>query len=206
MNLKNHQISVKSNIIFPKILLIFLYGFLILDIYMFKNNLTNEDLNEAFNITEYINKKFLNENIQENMTDYFLVLRDNQTKIEKIFFLIGILPFLNKELYINKRYKNLYSFFGMIYKVNNRHNNIIFINKNDLNYISRNFNSLLFYKWEFIPDRKYLSYLRHIINCYYEEKCLKIFDKALNYNFQNYFELNKEKLSFKEINELTSKF
>ena len=156
MNLKNHQISVKSNIIFPKILLIFLYGFLILDIYMFKNNLTNEDLNEAFNITEYINKKFLNENIQENMTDYFLVLRDNQTKIEKIFFLIGILPFLNKELYINKRYKNLYSFFGMIYKVNNRHNNIIFINKNDLNYISRNFNSLLFYKWEFIPDRKYL--------------------------------------------------
>ena len=47
--------------------------------------------------------------------------------------------------------------------------------------------------------------VRYIINNYYNESFLEIFDKALNLNLRLYIQNKKNKFSLKEIKQLMSK-
>ena len=67
------------------------------------------------------------------------------------------------------------------------------------------FNDLLYYKWDKIPDVNLINNVRSIINNYYSELYLTIFDKSLNYNLKYFIKDNFKKFSTKDIKDLISK-
>ena len=81
-------------------------------------------------------------------------------------------------------------------------NDYIFIDNNDYYYLTQKFDDIINYEWEFIPNKILIDNLRFIINNYYNEKCLRIFEKTLNYNFKIYIEKKKFFFSFQEISYL----
>ena len=64
---------------------------------------------------------------------------------------------------------------------------------------------LLNYEWEIIPSIKIINFMRYIINNYYHEDCLTIFDTSLNLNYKVYIEKNRNNISLKMKSELISK-
>ena len=128
-----------------------------------------------------------------NYKNNFILINKNlfkkHTKIENIFILITIFPFLKKEIIITKK-NPIYGIFNKLF--NNKNNEVIKINKNQLNIFSNKFNELLYYKWEILPNKNKTNYLRHIIYHYYNEECLKIFDKSLNLNIKYYIDNNNK--------------
>ena len=121
--------------------------------------------------------------------------------------LIGIIPFLknnsnilyqinNKEIYL--LFKNL--FLNKIIK-----KRFINIDEHDFHYFINNFNDLIDYKWEVIPDEDIINNIRYILNKYYNESCIELFDKSLNLNIKYLIHKKKNKLTIKTINKLMSK-
>ena len=53
--------------------------------------------------------------------------------------------------------------------------------------------------------KKILNNIRSIINNYYNESCLEIFDKSLNLNFKYFIQNKRKKFSLESINDLMSK-
>jgi hypothetical protein len=51
-----------------------------------------------------------------------------------------------------------------------------------------------------------LNNLRYIINNYYNEQNLVVFQKSLNMNYKSYIQNNFKELSYKEISILLSKY
>lgn len=147
------------------------------------------------------------ENIVEISQNINLYINMKKTKIETIFLLIGILPFVKNNSVISFKINNMeiYKLFQIIFKKKKIKNKIIKLNENDLQFFIENFSYLLFYKWELIPFKKILNNIRYIINNYYNESCIELFDKSLNLNFKYYIQ-NKKILSLKEIMVLMSKF
>lgn len=147
------------------------------------------------------------ENIVEISQNINLYINMKKTKIETIFLLIGILPFVKNNSVITFKINNMeiYKLFQIIFKKKKIKNKIIKLNENDLQFFIENFSYLLFYKWELIPFKKILNNIRYIINNYYNESCIELFDKSLNLNFKYYIQ-NKKILSLKEIMDLMSKF
>ena len=84
-------------------------------------------------------------------------------------------------------------------------NNIIKIHQEDFEHLIKNFENLFNYEWEFIPVIDEINSIRHIIINYYNEIYLTIFDKYLNYNLNNYIQINKYNFSIEEITKLMSK-
>ena len=74
-----------------------------------------------------------------------------------------------------------------------------------MNYLLEKFNDLINYKWEFIPNKELLNNIRYIINNYYNNSYLEIFDKSLNLNFKYFLRSKKDYLSLRELNALMSK-
>ena len=162
-------------------------------IFLFKNN------------PYFINNIFKNVT-QINKYDLKSLIEIKKTKIENIFILISIMPFLNSNsIIINKEnlhfelYKNIFN--NKLIK-----NKFIKINQKDFYIFTQKFELLLNYKWEIIPKLNFINYIRFIINNYYNELCLEIFDKSLNSNLKYYIKENKNNLSFNEIAKLMSKF
>lgn len=147
------------------------------------------------------------ENIVEISQNINLYINMKKTKIETIFLLIGIIPFVKNNSVITFKINNIeiYKLFQIIFKKKKIKNKIIKLNENDLQFFIENFSYLLFYKWELIPFKKILNNIRYIINNYYNESCIELFDKSLNLNFKYYIQ-NEKKLSLKEIMDLMSKF
>ena len=121
-----------------------------------------------------------------------------KSKIENIFILISIFPFLKKEIIITKK-NPIYELF----KVYN--NEIIKINPKNKNYISLSFKYLIYNKWENLPNKNKTNYIRHILYHYYPEKCLYLYEKSLNKNIMYYIHNNREKISNEFIIDLMSK-
>jgi hypothetical protein len=67
-------------------------------------------------------------------------------------------------------------------------------------------NNVLYYKWELIPRQFMLNNLRYIINNYYNEQNLVVFQESLNMNYKSYIQNNFKELSDKEIIILLSKY
>ena len=148
-------------------------------------------LEEYKNIFDLLNKR--------NNFNLFI----KKTKIENIFILIIIFPFLKKEKEIIITKRN--SIFKIVQKLfNSQYNKRIKINKNNFNNFSASFKDFLHYKWETIFNRNITNYLRHIIYHYYSEECLNIYEQSLNLNIKYYFDNNINK-SYELISDLMSK-
>jgi hypothetical protein len=65
---------------------------------------------------------------------------------------------------------------------------------------------LLNYEWELIPKKLMLDNLRFIINNYYNETNLVVFQESLNMNYKSYIQRKKKKMSYEEIKNFLSKF
>ena len=69
-----------------------------------------------------------------------------KNKMENIFILISIFPFIKEEIIITKKH-TIYDFYKYIFVI--KDNNFILISKNVLNNFSKKFKDLLYYKWEY---------------------------------------------------------
>ena len=136
-----------------------------------------------------------------------LYINIKKTKIENIFLLIGIIPFLKNNSTITYKInkKEIYKLFKNIFINKKIKNKIIKLNEYDMKFFIEKINYLINYKWELIPLKKISNNIRHIINNYYNESCLIIFDKSLNLNFKYYIQSKKNKLSINDIKDLMSK-
>ena len=129
-----------------------------------------------------------------------------KTKIENILLLIGLIPFLKNDSFLLYKINDIeiYRLCKIIFKNKTIKNKIIKLNENDIVFLKEKLKVLLYYKWEIIPNKNLLNCIRYIINNYYNEYCLEIFDKSLNLNFKNYIKKKRNKLSLKDIHELMS--
>ena len=188
---------------------IFIKIYLILTIFFFfiKYDIINFNFifSDDINIEKYINLKYFKIKNSLYKNNFNLLLSKKKTKIENIFTLIAAIPFLKYKIIIKKKNKEIYRFCRDIFRIK-KNKKIIIINKVYYNYIIKNIKYLIYYKWELIPKIYSINYLRYIINNYYNEICLEIFDKALTLNLRKYIEINKKNFSFKDINNLMSKF
>ena len=101
--------------------------------------------------------------------------------------------------------KEIYILFKCIFK-NRKIRKINNISIYDYPILEENFNDLINYKWELIPNHNIQKILRFIINKYYNETCVDIFDKSLNFNLKNYINNRKKELSIKQIKQLMCKY
>lgn len=123
-----------------------------------------------------------------------------KNKIETIFILISIFPFLKKEIIITKK-NAIYILCKKFFNFNKKR---LKINKNHLTNFSVIFKSFIFYKWETFPNRNKTNYLRHILYHYYSDECLNIYELSLNINIKYYFDKKEEK-SYELLSDLMSK-
>ena len=135
------------------------------------------------------------------ITKKYSFLFKNKTKLECIFILIIIFPFLDNEILITKE-NPIFDVYNQIYNYNN---NIITINKNSIKLFAQMINNFLYYKWEFLPAKNITNYIRHILFHYYPETCINIFDNSLNFNIKNYINSKRKTLSIHLIFDLMSK-
>lgn len=141
---------------------------------------------------------------KKNLCD---LLNEKKYKIEIIFLLINSIPFIQKKIIIEKnKNKKTYLLLKSIYKNKFYNEEYIDIYKNDYYYLIQQFDEIINYKWEIIPEKILIDNLRYIIGNYYNEKCLEAFDKALNYNLRIYIQNNKNSFSYQEISHLMSKY
>ena len=76
---------------------------------------------------------------------------------------------------------------------------------NDLPSFNLQMKKLLYYEWELIPRQFLLDNLRYIINNYYNESNLAVFEESLNLNYKSYIQNKKFEMTYEEIKILLSK-
>ena len=121
---------------------------------------------------------------------------NKKNKIENIFILISIFPFIKEAIIITKKHP-IYDFYKYIFDI--KDNNLILISKNVPKNFSKKFKDLLYYKWEYLTNNNNTNYIRHILYHYYPEEYESIYEEALNSNIENYIDNNKDKLSYEII-------
>ena len=102
-----------------------------------------------------------------------LLINIQNPKIENIFLLISIAPFLknNSTLSYAIKHREIYNIFKKIFNKNIQ-NRIIKLDYNDLLSFNKKIEKLLYYKWELIPKQFMLNNLRYIINNYLIYLCI----------------------------------
>lgn len=125
-----------------------------------------------------------------------------KAKIENIFILISIFPFLKNEIKITKR-NPIYEFCKYLFY--NNSNEVIKVHKTNYDNFTSKFDYLLNYIWETFPNKNSTNYIRHILYHFYPEECLNIYDSSLNMNIRHLIHNNIEKLSYTFISDLMSK-
>ena len=211
----------------------FIIIFILIIIYLI-NNLYLKKRKYYINSKKYYNCYFINENNNLELDDNIncfkkgfisinnlieienhsqeidaLILDFNVSRIENLLILIGIFPFIknNSFILINIRKKLTYQIIKNLLKTRptEKNKNIILFQK-DLLFLYNNFTDLISYKWELIPSFSLLNNIRYIINHYYTDKFLDIYDNILNVNFKDYISKNKASLSYQDIKKLMSKY
>ena len=142
--------------------------------------------------------------IEENYGN--LILKIQKSKIENIFLLLVLYPFLKNNSVILCKIKNIedYNKLNFIFNIK-KIKKVLRINIKDINYLIEQFNNKIYYIWEIFPSLDLLKKIRYIINNYYNEFILEIFDNSLNLNMGNYIKNNKNDLNSDKIYYLMSK-
>ena len=135
-----------------------------------------------------------------------LLIKAKNTKIINLFLLIALIPFYELESKLIYKINKKDSFSIYINKYGKKiNNNLIKLKKEDFGEKQNELINLLNYEWEIIPSIKIINFLRYIINNFYHEDCLAIFDTSLNLNFKLYIENNRNIISLIRKSELISK-
>ena len=154
---------------------------------------------------------FNNNNIYEDIieinSNIDLLINFKISKLENIFLLLGIIPFLknNSTLSYKINNKEIYNFFKEVFKNKKINHKIIKFEYNDFKTFNEKINELLNYKWELIPEKFMLDNLRYIINNYYQESNFDIYQKSLYMNYNFYIQLRKKEITFINLVNLLSK-
>ena len=153
----------------------------------------------------HTNDNFYNDIIDIN-SNVNLLMNIKISKLENLFLLLTIIPFLKNNSTLSYKIKDkiIYKSFKKIFnkKIKNK---IINLDYNDFHSFNKNMKKLLYYKWELIPKQFILDNLRYIINHYYNESNLEVFQKSLNMNYRVYIQNKNNKMTYKEIKHLLSK-
>jgi hypothetical protein len=152
------------------------------------------------------NADFYNDILEIN-SDINLLMNNKRDKLENIFLLLSIIPFLknNSTLTYKINNKGIYKFLKMILK-NKIKYKVIKLDYNDFLSFNTKMKKLLYYMWELIPKQFMLDNFRYIINNYYKESNLKAFEESLNMNYKSYIQNKIKEITFEEIKNLLSKF
>lgn len=149
------------------------------------------------------------EDIKEINSNIDLLINIKISKLESIFLLLGIIPFLknNSTLSYKINNKEIYNFIKEVFKnkikiINHKFIKLDFI---DFSAFNEKLEKLLNYKWELIPDKIILDNLRYIIDNYYNESNFDIFQKSLYMNYNFYIQLKKKEITFNNLVNLLSK-
>ena len=149
------------------------------------------------------------EDIKEINSNIDLLINIKISKLENIFLLLGIIPFLknNSTLSYKINNKEIYNFIKELFKNKKKKINHKFIKLDfiDFKCFNEKLEELLNYKWELIPEKIILDNIRYIIDNYYNESNFDIFQKSLymNYNFD--IKLKKKEITFNNLVNLLSK-
>ena len=154
----------------------------------------------------YTNDNFYNDILQIN-SNINLLMNIKNSKLENLFLLLSIIPFLknNSTLSYVIKHREIYNIFKKIFNKNIQ-NRIIKLDYNDLLSFNKKMKKLLYYKWELIPKKFILNNIRYIINNYYKESNLVVFQRALNMNYKSYIQNKINEMCSKEIKNLLSKY
>lgn len=167
------------------------------------NDLDNQDcLIALFNNLNFFNEKnYLN----KTFNNISLLIELNKTNIENLLIIIVTIPFVKNNSFISFNIKNkkTLNIIKNIFANETLINNCINSKKYDYNQIKSRVIKFLNYKWELIPNKKILNIIRYILDKYYDEAILELFDGYLNLNFKYYLKSNI--LSFDEMKNLMSK-
>ena len=157
---------------------------------------------DFLNTSFYYYDKILINNID------LLIINSQKSKIYDIFLLIGIMPFLNEDslIYYKINNKDSYKLFKNKLKFIKISNRLASINKKSYNYFIKHFEDIISYRWEIKPNKNIINNIRYIINNYYAEPYIDIFDNSLNYNFKYYIENSFSNFTFDDLNNLMSKY
>ena len=173
-----------------KILEIFIIIIIFSTSIKFFNKSNNDLIIELSNIYNN-NKLFFNKHNHLNESISYLLSNTKKIKIEKIFAIISLIPFLRShKIKVKIRNKIIHELIRTIIPINGFRKNYKDIKKTNKNYYLIDFSDLLYYKWNKIPDINLINNVRFIINNYYSELYLTIFDKALNLNLKYFIKSN----------------
>ena len=152
------------------------------------------------------NDNIYNEVLEIN-SNVNLLMSIKNSKLENLFLLLSIIPFLknNSTLSYVIKHREIYNIFKKIFNKNIQ-NRIIKLDYNDLLSFNKKMKKLLYYKWELIPKKFILNNIRYIINNYYKESNLVVFQRALNMNYKSYIQNKINEMCSKEIKNLLSKY
>jgi len=154
----------------------------------------------------FTSTSFYDEIIEINK-DINLLINIKKPKLENIFLLLCIIPFLKNNSTLSYKIKNkeIDNFLKKAFKNKRIKYKIIKFDYNDFKSFNEKINELLNYNWELIPVKFMLDNLNYIINNYYDEPNIKLFQSSLNMNFKSYIQGKKKELSYKDIESLLSK-
>ena len=153
---------------------------------------------------------FLNDNIYNDIleinSNVKILINIKQSKLENILLLLGIIPFLknNSTLSYKINNKGIYIYFKKILNKRIKYK-IIKIDYNDLHSFNKVMKNLLYYDWELIPKKLMLDNFRYIVNNYYNDSSLILFQESLNMNYKSYIQNKRNEMSYDELKNLLSK-
>ena len=164
------------------------------------------NINYDCSLKLFINNDFY-EDILEINNNIDLLINIKISKLESIFLLFGIIPFLknNSTLSYKANSKENLIFIKNLFKNKKIKHKIIKFDYNDFNTFNENMDELLNYKWELIPKTFILDNLRYIINNYYKISNFDIYQKSLYMNYNFYIQKKKKNINFKDLVSLLSK-
>ena len=162
-----------------------------------------------FNCKEeiFININFFDEYVSKRK-EFDLLIKEKNTKIENLIMLIIIIPFIeiNSKLRYKINEQKFTSIFGNLFKYNiNKKDIIMQLNSYDYFENKTKLINLLNYDWEIIPSKNIINILRYVINNFYVDSPISMFEKLLNMNLKQYIKLNLHKINEANKNDLIFK-
>ena len=162
-------------------------------------------INYKCSINFFLNNNIYNDILEIN-SNVNLLINIKKSKLENIFLLLGIIPFLKKNSTLSYKINNkgIYKLFKNILN-DKMKNKIIKFGCNDLYSFNKIMTKLLYYNWELIPKKLMSDHFRYIVNNYYNDSNSILLQKSLNMNYKSYIQNKRNEITYDELTNLLSK-